>query len=538
MRNLFGKLASALLLGVTAMTWTGCQDRSCWDNPCGSVCEQPCAPACHVDPCPQPCPAPCAPSCDPCDPCATSSCEPFCKPQLQCCHPSSNELCCVDGITVRATNPEMCLLGHQYPLQFQVEACDDVCDVMVSTELPDGVSFVRSDPEAQVEGKKLTWEFGKMKKGECRPACVWLECECEGELCACFCASAVPVRFCSLLCAKPILTCQKCGPEEVCPGDPIHYTITVSNRGSCDAEDVVVTDNIPDGLIHNSGCRTLTYKLGTLKPCETKKVNICVTACKRGEVCNTAVVSACNADSTSCQWCTCVCCCDIELDKVGPREVQAGGTADYQITVSNTGDKKLTDVVVTDCVPSATEIVSAAGGQVNCNQVVWRLRELDIGATETFNLALTSCTPGCHTNRVNVTSCQGCNDCAEFTTRWRGRPAINVCIRDTEDPICVGQTTSYLIEVVNQGNEQDENLKVVVRFPDEIEPLNGSGDSEGVVSGNTVTFDTVENFGPRRTLRYRVDARAVSSGDARVVTEVTSDAFQTPIVQQESTIVH
>jgi uncharacterized repeat protein (TIGR01451 family) len=537
MRNLFGKLASVLLLGVTAITWTGCQDRSCWDSPCGSVCEQPCAPTCAVDVYPQPSPQLSSTPCDPCDPCAAGNCEPFCKPQIQCCHPSSNELNCLNGINVRAKNPKMCLLGHQYPLEFEVSACDDVCDVVVSTQLPDGVTFIKSDPEALVDGKHLTWNFGGMSKGEIRNATVMLECECEGELCACFCATATPVRFCSLLCAKPILTCQKCGPEEVCPGDQVHYTITVANRGSCVAEDVVVTDNIPDGLVHSSGCRTLTYKLGCLQPCETKVVNICLTACKRGEVCNTAVVSACNADSTSCQWCTCVCCCDVEIDKVGPREVQAGGTADYKITVTNTGDKKLTEVVVTDCVPNATEIVNAAGGKINCNQVVWRLRELDVGASETFNLTLTSCTPGCHTNRVNVTSCQGCNDSAEFVTRWRGRPAINVCIRDTEDPICVGQTTSYIIEVTNQGNEQDENLAVVVRFPEQLKPLSGHGDSEGKVSGNTVTFEPIDTFAPRRALRYRIEAKAVSAGDARVVAEVSSDAFKAPITQQESTVI-
>lgn len=514
MKKQLGMLASLLFLSTSVLLWTGCSGGSGSCNPCNTVCEEPCGEVCP-------------------DQC----CEPLCRPAAKCCYPSSNELCCVDGITVRARNPKMCMLGDQYSIDFDVEACDDVCDVQVTTHLPEGVSYLRSEPQARVEGRKLIWDFGSMRKGECRPARVWVECECEGELCVCFCAAATPVRFCSLVCAKPMLTCQKCGPEEVCPGDPIHYTVTVTNRGSCTAEDVVVTDNIPDGLEHSSGLRTLTYKLGCLKPCETKKINICVTACTRGEVCNTAVVSSCNADSVSCQWCTCVCCCDCEVVKVGPKEVQIGKNADYQITVTNTGDKPLTDVVVTDCAPNATSIVAANGAMINGNQAVWRLRELKEGEKVSFTITLTTCTPGCFTNRVSVNNAQGCCCADDFVTRWRGRPALNVCICDTDDPICVGDPTSYCITVVNQGSEPDDNVRVVVRFPPEIVPVSATGDSPGTVNGNTVTYAPYDNFGPRQTLKYRVDARANRPGDGRVLVEVTSDSISTPIVQQESTIV-
>jgi uncharacterized repeat protein (TIGR01451 family) len=597
MKKQLGICASLLLLCATALLWVGCSgNRSgnnssmCCDQPCCPpvCCEQPCCqPACQpycppvsYQPCcpaPSPyqpcCPPSCAPACPPacqpacppppcrpvcrpvppqncrpvcppqpckpvCAPVCAPACEPMCKPLPRCCHPSSNELCCRDGISVTARNPNMCMLGDQYPLEFDVRACDDVCDATVTAHIPEGVTYIKSQPEGKVEGRKVTWAFGPMKKGECRPAKVWLKCECEGEQCACFCATATPVRFCSLLCAKPILTCEKCGPDEVCPGDPVQYVITVGNKGTCVAEDVVVTDNVPDGLEHGSCMRTLTYKLGSLQPCETKKVNLCFTACKRGKVCNTAVVSACNADTTSCQWCTCVCCCGIDLVKVGPKEQQIGKNADYQITVVNTGDKPLTEVVVTDVAPSSTSIVAANGATVCGNQAVWKLKEMKPGEKVSFTITLTTCVPGCHNNRVSVTNCQGCNKCAEFATRWKGRPTLNACITNSDSPICIGEPTSYSINVVNQGSEADTNVAVTVRFPSQITPVSASGDSNGTVSGQTVTFAPINTLGPRQTLRYRVDARAKESGDARIVLEVSSDNLKTPLTQQESTIVN
>jgi len=511
-------------------------------EPCRPVCQEPCRPVCQ-EPCRPVCPEPCRPVCpEPCrpvcKPCPEPPQEPLCKPAIRCRHPNANQLDCRDGITVTARNPKLCMLGDQYPLDFDVKACDDVCDVIVTTHLPEGVSLVKSQPEPKVDGRRLTWFFGSMNRGECRPARVWLKCECEGELCACFCATAIPVRFCSLLCAKPVLVCEKCGPEQVCPGDAVCYTVTVTNRGSCTAEGVVLTDNIPDGLEHCSGQKTLVFQLGCLEPCQTKRVNIPLKAVKRGKFCNTAVVTACNADSTSCQACTCVCCCAIECSKIGPKEQAIGKNADYQITVINTGDLPLTDVVVTDSAPSATSIVAANGAQICGNQAVWRVRELKAGEKGTFNITLTTCTPGCFTNHVNVTNCQGCPTSCEFTTRWRGRPALNVCFEATENPICIGETTSYNIDVVNQGSEPDSNVVVVVRFPKELTPVGSTGDAQGTVSGQTVTFGPIRSLNPRQTLNFRVDARAKESGDARVTVEVSSDAIKTPITQQESTIVN
>ena len=527
MRKQLGLLTSFVFLLATAALWMGCTHDWC-NRPvcaatCQPVCSEPCAPICRAPVCADPC---------------TQVCQAPCKPLSRCHFPSSNELCCRDGIIVTARNPSMCMLGDQYPLEFDIKACNDVCDVVVVTHLPDGVSYVRAVPEAKVEGRRVSWNIGPMRKGECRPAKLWVKCECEGELCACFCATAVPVRFCSLLCAKPILSCEKCGPDEVCPGDPVHYTITVTNRGSCNAEDVVVTDQVPDGLEHSSCLRTLTYKLGSLEPCQTKRINLCFTATKRGKVCNTAVVTACNADSVSCQWCTNVACCAVDLTKTGPREQQIGKNADYQITVTNPGDKSLTDVVVTDTAPNATSIVAANGATVCGNQAVWRLKEMKPGEKVSFTLTLTTCTPGCFTNAVNVTDCQGCNACAEFTTRWRGRPALNICVCDTEDPICVGETTSYCVTVVNQGSESDTNVVITANFPKEVVPLSATGDSQGTVSGQTVTFAPIPNLPPRSTLKYRVDVRAAASGDARSTFSVTSDAIKTPISTQESTIVN
>lgn len=512
MKKHLGLITSLIVIFATALCWVGCSNYGGYDC-CPDRCvERTC------DPCP--CPRPC----EPCP--RTCSCGP------------EGQICC-DGVEVTATQPKLCILGDNYALDVNVRACIDVCHVEVNAMLPDGVALVRSEPPGATESDGvITWTFDRMMRGDCHSSRVILRADREGELCICFCVTAIPVRFCAAICAKPILECQKCGPEEVAPCDPVYYTITVTNTGSCPAEDVVVVDNVPDGLEHSSGQRRLTWELGTICPCESKCINVCFTATKRGQVCNTVNVTSCNAHPTSCQFCTNVVLCQTEIDKVGPKERKIGESADYTITVTNTGDNTLTQVVVCDMAPSATSIVEAPGAVVNGNQAVWRFNELKPGEQQTMGLTLTTCTPGYFVNRVSVDNCQRCRDCAEFGTRWRGTPALNGCFEDTKDPICVGDFNSYILRVTNQGSEEDTNLRVVVRFPPELVPVTTHGDAPATISGQTVTFDPIPIAGSRESFAFRIDAQAKERGDARIKAEISSDTITSPITLEESTIIN
>jgi len=81
------------------------------------------------------------------------------------------------------------------------------------------------------------------------------------------------------------LVVAKTGPAFVRPGDPITYTITVSNDGPDDADDVVVTDAYPANLVDPVasapgvvGASDVTWELGTLAAGDSETLTVSGTA--------------------------------------------------------------------------------------------------------------------------------------------------------------------------------------------------------------------------------------------------------------------
>lgn len=538
MRNMLRILSSLLFICTATLGWAqngpgyarqgagpeqGCCVPSNYERPCAPTCA-PTGPV-HRMPCCQPkcptCPSPCV-RVNPLDE----------TPRV-----ISSGITC-DGIRVTARQPNLCLLGDQYILELCVEAFQDVCDVTIHTTLPEGVSYGSSDPEAEVEGSTVTWHLPHMSKCENRLVRINLRCEREGCLKACFCVTATPVAFCTIICAKPVLSCHKCGPTEAYPGDILHYTITVANKGTCTAREVLVTDIVPVGLEHSSGQNTLTFKIGDLPPCQSKTINLCLRAAARGRFCNRAVVTACNAYESSCETCVEILQYGCTVTKEGPKEVKIGQNADYTIVVKNTGDRPLTNVVVTDEAPNSTAIVSAQGASVACNRAVWKLESIPAGEDVELPITLTTCTPGYYCNKVHVINAQGKCCAAESCTRWRGTPSVNVCIKDLESPVCVGEATSYTVTINNQGSEMDRNVRLTLRFPEGVTPASATGPTAAQVSGQTVTFAPIQTLNSRQTVEYRIDGRAKKRGDARIKVEVMSESLATPLTSEESTVVN
>jgi uncharacterized repeat protein (TIGR01451 family) len=554
-------LMSMCCMASCNRNWCDC------NSPCAVSCPPSCDP-CLCDPCP--------PSCDPCQmsnqfalgpqypvgpqtggvetnpffpcdpsaaPCGGGACDRQSNRGSRCfgnmrCYQTSDD----SVVDLTQCSPEFATVGAPYPIEIVITARKECADVVVNQTLPCESEFLRSDPPVMPDQNgSLRWEFPHMHSGECQKLTVWVRPLKEG---CCFTAATVCAcpQLCSMTnCVQPVLCIKKWGPECACLYCPICYTIDVCNSGSGTAYDVVVVDNIPEGLTHSSGQNVLTYQLGDLCPGDSRRLNIELCATAGGCVTNVATVTYCNGPQCSAEWSTRINQPSLEVTKTGPDWAYICKVVDYTITVTNPGDLVLRNVVVDDVSPPGTTVVEAPGAEICCNRAIWNIPEFCPGETKTFNVSVRAQFPGCLTNKVTVTSqsdCGPCVNCAEATTCWKGIPAVHMCMVDTTDPVCIGNSTTYRVCITNRGSAEDSNVQLSIRFTNELQPQCANGPTHGNISGQTVTFDPIERLAPKQSVEYCVTVRGVTAGDARAEATLSSDGLGAPVTDVEATHVY
>jgi uncharacterized repeat protein (TIGR01451 family) len=157
--------------------------------------------------------------------------------------------------------------------------------------------------------------------------------------------------------------------EAVRIGDPLTYTIAITNNSAWSLTDLVLTDSLPADVTLNtatvsqgpgcSGTDPLTCALGTLAADDTALVTLNVTPTASGMIGNEAEVTALDPFSDPVSELSSasvhVISPSVAITKTAdPTVANVGDTINYTITVDNTGDSDLTSVVVTETLPGCT----------------------------------------------------------------------------------------------------------------------------------------------------------------------------------------
>ncbi|MFW5874021.1 MAG: DUF7507 domain-containing protein [Verrucomicrobiota bacterium] len=447
----------------------------------------------------------------------------------------------VDKYLVRLEKsaPETVALNEPYDYNYTVVAKDKAKKVVVEEQIPEGAEYVSSDPEAEVKGSEVTWTLYNVSKGDRIPLTLTVRPTEVADLSSCATITAYPEACTTTSVGVPELAIEKTTPnEQVLLGSGVPWDITVTNTGNFCAYDVVVTDTLPAGVSHETGSNELTTEIGTLAPGESRDITVNTTATETGEHCNVAVVSASNADSAEDDACINVVEAGLDVVKEGTEMQFVGKKASYDITVTNTGDVALSDVVVTDTVPAQNRLLSAQGAQIDGNTATWTT-DLDAGESKSFELEVLGLEEGTYCNEVSASSAAyGLSGDDEACTEWRGYPALLIEVIDTEDPLLVGEDTTYVIQITNQGTAPDTNVKLDVALPENLEVVSAAGATQGRISGRDVSFEAYPTLNAKEIIEFRVVAKAVAEGDARFKAEMESDLLKTPVPEEEATQVY
>ena len=142
---------------------------------------------------------------------------------------------------------------------------------------------------------------------------------------------------------------------------------------------------------------------------------------------------------------------------------------------------------------------------------------------------------GTLTNSVTVTA-----HCAESVnalakTTVTAIPAVLMEVIDEDDPIEIGDRTTYAITVTNQGSADSTNISIVCVLEDNVRYVSSTGPTAGSIDQNTLTFASLASLSPKAKATWRVVVAAVRPGDVRFKATLNTDQLTRSVEETEAT---
>ncbi|WP_024620102.1 DUF11 domain-containing protein [Metaclostridioides mangenotii] len=280
-------------------------------------------------------------------------------------------------------------------------------------------------------------------------------------------------------------------PNPVLPGQLLVYTIEVSNVGPSDAEDVVLTDNIPPEILGpefsiDGGVTwnpwTGIYNIGALISGTTRFIQIrgTVSLNATGIISNTATVTSTTPDPDPDNNSSTVevgvnSLADVSVVKIAnPNPVLPGRLLTYIIQVSNAGPSNADNVVLTDNIPP--EILGAEfsiDGGVTWNPWtgIYNIGTLNSETTRVIQIrgTVSPNATGLISNTATVTSTtpdpDPDNNSSTVEVGINSLADVSVVKIANPNPVLPGGLLTFIIQVANAGPSNADNVVLTDDIP-------------------------------------------------------------------------
>ncbi len=446
------------------------------------------------------------------------------------------------ALTIQKLAPPEIQVGKKatFAVRVQNNSQRTAHNVVIADEVPLGAQLVGTAPKANVSGSQVQWDLGTLSVGEERIVEMELLPTDEGEL-----GSVATVTFATQAsakarCTRPQIALRLSANPRVMIGQQQIVQIEVTNPGSGDATGVMLLESIPQGVSHEAG-PALEFEVGTLRPGETRRLELVLQADEAGLIDNimTARADANLQVQANCQFE--VIAPELKVTVDGPQKRFLERPATYTVSVDNPGTASAREVQLVTQLPKGLQFVSANNmGEYDAatHSVYWSLAELPANQRGSVELTALPVEAGDHTLQFATRAAQGLEDRAEAHVTVEGIVALTFEVQGDDGAIEVGGETSYQIRVVNQGSKAASNVQVVAVMPTGLRAQSGQGDSRYQVQGERVVFAPLAQLAPKGEATFQFRAQGLRPGDQRVTLQVTTDEVREPIIEVESTQVY
>ena len=441
-------------------------------------------------------------------------------------------------IQLNKTMPGEVQLNAKFDYTIKVMNVTDmtVSNVVVAENIPGNLNVKNANPTAIKDGGKLVWKLGSFAPKQSKQITVSGIATNTDCVKTCATATYVVPACANVKVVQPKLRLKKTAPAEVLLCDPIPVKFVVMNSGSGSARNVKIEDALPSGLRTAEGRSNLVFDAGTLATGQSRQFSATLKASKTGKYVNKAVASSASGLKAESETTTIVRQPVLAISKSGPDRRYLGRSITYEITVVNKGDAPAGNLVVEDRIPAGTRFVSASnGGKVEAGKVRWNLATLMPNRSRKVSVTLMPDREGKVTNAATATAKCAEGMRASASTIVSGIPAVLLEVIDIDDPVEVGNQTTYMITATNQGSSTGTNIRIICTLEDNQQYISSSGATRGRVADKTVTFEPLSTLAPKAQATWRVTVKAVKTGDVRFTVVMNTDQLTRPVQETEAT---
>jgi uncharacterized repeat protein (TIGR01451 family) len=414
----------------------------------------------------------------------------------------------------------------------------------VTSQIPDGVQFVRAQPPAILEGRQLTWTFGALQAGQAHTIQTLYKALRPG-----------PVTSCAAVVTEEGLKDEKChttqvtqpglkvaitGPQGAAVGAPVTYQITVTNPGTGPAANVSLKAEFDPGLEHETKANPLNLGLGILNAGEARSVPLVLTPTRVGRL-NTRVTATAEGGLTdTAEHAIVVQQPQLNVTIEGPKTKYVNRPADFVIKVSNAGDVPLTNVFARVRLPAELAYVgSTPAGQPAAGEVVWNLGPLQPKEQKIVQLSTIAQRPAANAVVQAIANADpSVSQTAQTSLEILGIPALRLEMKDIGDPAETGKKITYEIDVTNTGSLPANQVEIKAVASKHMKIVSGKGPAAEKIDGQSITFARLDGLAPNRSVKYTVEVEAIEAGDARFRIELRSETLQQPVIDEEPTRIY
>jgi uncharacterized repeat protein (TIGR01451 family) len=333
---------------------------------------------------------------------------------------------------------------------------------------------------------------------------------------------------------EPKLAMNLAGPSEVLFGDTKVYTMTLSNPGTGDAENVVIHLSPVTG---QSGAAT-KHQIGSIKAGANKVIEVELTARQAGKIMIHATANADGGLEAEVSEEVIVRRAELEMKIAGGKAKYAGAVASYQIAVSNPGNAPAENVRVSAVLPAGAKFVAAtAGGQPTGDgaKVQWTIPTIRPGGDARLDLKCQVNHPGANRLSVQSTAEGELATSADEVSQVEALADLKLNVIEPKGPIAVGADVVYEIRVQNRGTKAARDVKVVGYFSGKIDPTGATGGEHRLVPG-VVVFNPIVALEAGGEMTFKVNARAKAPGNHMFKAEVLCEAAGAKLGSEHTTL--